>query len=319
MARTRKPKDTEAEDLDMEMDEATELSLQEEDPDEETEAKASEEKTKEASEEKEEKPKAKRKPRARKPRARKKTEPVASLLASMSSDETGEDEEETKPEPTLEVEAAVAEDVVVANSSEEEPKKPARRRRAAAEPEMPEEGDSGAIREDVAIASVSIQKTMDTMAKQWGTVKEISSSVCSQLERVNTLLKEVPQQDLFKTPVAKPAPITKLAVGVSAFSVVLSIVSLLLAQSARQKAFDRLGGSAPIAMAAKTAPAPTADEQRSKPAVKFPEPRPESKPIARNTKAAPALTIPWVIAEADREREAQTKTKSRRATKKIKK
>ena len=97
------------------------------------------------------------------------------------------------------------------------------------------------VREDVTIAVEGVRHTMDTMARQWNLVKEISGGVVQNLERVNGLLHEIPAQAPVE-PVA-PAPrnsyVTKIAVGFSGFALLLSAISLVLSQNARDKALER--------------------------------------------------------------------------------
>lgn len=251
MGRSKKPAvEIEAEEMDLEaeVDEAAEMELSD-DADEIAEALAAEEAEEETEVKEEQKPA--RKPRARKPRTpRKKAEPAASLLESMSTTE----DEEKEPEVVVAEAEEEAPAVEAKEEKEEAPKKRAPRAKSEKKTDLQTaienfEGNPDTLREDLTVASVAIQKSMDNMAKQWGTVNEISTSVCTNLERVNTMLREAPAQDRFKTPIARPAAITKAAVAISVFSVVLSIVSLLLSQSARQAALEK----APIAV---TAPAP---------------------------------------------------------------
>ncbi len=172
-----------------------------EEADEEIDLEAADEVDGEAGEEK-----PARKARARKPRAKKVKEPT-SLLATMA-----EPVEEAQTEEEAEAEGFEAKD-------EEKPAAKPRGRRKSPAAEEKEEAEA--------------------VAKPWAAVKEISVSISSNLERVNQMLKEIPQAELFRPPIAKPAGITKVAIGMSFFAIVLSLVSLLLSQSARQVALDR--------------------------------------------------------------------------------
>lgn len=102
--------------------------------------------------------------------------------------------------------------------------------------------------EEFTFATASVQTSMENMAKQWITVKEMSTSVCSNLERVNALLKEPTAFEKGKgVPPTRSLAMVKMAMAVSAFSIVVSVVSLLLSQSARQVALERSQFSAPVA------------------------------------------------------------------------
>jgi len=218
------------EDLEPELEEAMEAEGLEAADDSETSEDESEEiEASEDTDDEEEvvvKKRQARKPRApRKPRA-KKAEP--SLLAAMS-ESVEEKAEEATPAPEMAV-------VVAAEAeTETETEKPARQRAKRVTKEEQEEAD--------------------VVGKPWVAVKEISGSISSNLERVNQMLREIPQQELFRPPVAKPAAITKVAVGMSFFAIVLSLVSLLLSQSARQVALERV--NAPTQSYAHTVTAPT--------------------------------------------------------------
>ena len=90
-----------------------------------------------------------------------------------------------------------------------------------------------ALSKDAQKLKQSIESSMDNMTKQWSTVKEITSALATQLERVQAAAKEAQ----VITPIASPArsnTLQKIASGLSALALLFSIVSLSLAQSARQ-------------------------------------------------------------------------------------
>lgn len=95
-------------------------------------------------------------------------------------------------------------------------------------------------KEDLAVAEVSIQKSMESMVKQWSTVKDISGSVCMNLEEVAKVLQglqmsqQEAQDDASRKNRHQTALHTKIAVAASSLAIVLSLISLGLAQSARQ-------------------------------------------------------------------------------------
>src|SRR5438270_629309 len=72
-----------------------------------------------------------------------------------------------------------------------------------------------------------------------------SDGPVENLEKVTKIVQELPQKyegamnDLFKAPPPKPSLVTKVAMGMSALSIVLSLLSISLAQSTRQAVLNR--------------------------------------------------------------------------------
>jgi hypothetical protein len=102
------------------------------------------------------------------------------------------------------------------------------------------------LREDVSIATAGLHKTMDSMVRQWSSVKEISGSICHELERVNTMLKApAPQiepadiKEYLKQAAPRITLANKIALGVSAAAVVFSIISLSLSSSTRHTLLEQ--------------------------------------------------------------------------------
>jgi hypothetical protein len=95
------------------------------------------------------------------------------------------------------------------------------------------------LSKEVAIAKETVEITMNTMVAQFNTIKELTTGVNTQLEKMNTLIKEMsPTQssnleDLVKPPVNTQF-ITKFATAASLVAMLLSILSLSMSQSARQ-------------------------------------------------------------------------------------
>ena len=79
---------------------------------------------------------------------------------------------------------------------------------------------------------------MESVAKQWVVVREISQHVTSQLERVSRLLQEIPKEAIFN-PVQKPNPLTKIAIGVSGLAITLSLISLSMSQNVRTSVLSK--------------------------------------------------------------------------------
>jgi len=96
------------------------------------------------------------------------------------------------------------------------------------------------LQKDVSIANASIESSMDSMVKQWGMVKDITTTVSSNLEKVTKLLTEQTEDlEALKAPVAKPSHIARWAIGASLVATILSVVSLSLSQTARQEALSK--------------------------------------------------------------------------------
>ncbi len=205
--------------------EATEVAefLNEDSSEEETkQVEASEDETKavEASEEeKEEEPKAAPKPRRR--RNRKKPAPVAANpLLGMG--------QPVEPTDASEAAAMVAEPV-----------------KAPAPIEMPKTYSTNYIREDAAVAEVSIHQSMDSMVKQWAAVKEISNGVCTNLEKVVSTLQQLQTnysnatQELSRPEFLKAKANNRMVISAAIASIVLSVLSLTMSQSTRQTVMEQ--------------------------------------------------------------------------------
>lgn len=218
MGRSKKTND-ELENLEPELEEAMEAeALEAADGDTEAEEEVAEEKPA-------------RKPRARKPR--KQAEPK-SLLGAMSKPVAEEKEETESETEEQELDLSSESEEVIAEPVEEKKTAPRRKRATAAE-----KAEAAEVEE---------------VAKPWAAVKDISATISANLEKVNQQLREIPQQELFRPPVARPAGITKVAVGMSFFAIVLSITSLLLSQQARQVALEQIASPAAVVQSVPTAP-----------------------------------------------------------------
>lgn len=209
--------------------------------------------------------------------ARKKKEEELDLNEEeMELDEQEEDEElELEPEE-ISADASIDEDE---EEEQEAPKKRAPRKRAKKEPkveaaeevvaeekpvkkapkleekiekafEMPAAAAVAAPVETVA-AVVTPAPAHDDLAKQWAAAQQTSASIVASLEKVNTLLRDVPEhyavvlQKAMKQSAGKPSPAAKVAFGMSLVATVLSVLSLTFSQSARQQALSHHGVSVP--------------------------------------------------------------------------
>ena len=233
MERTRKEPQATKPELEQEIDS---LEIEDEAPVEEDTVAMEARENDNAEEAKAEKPKRKRAPRRKKA-------PTASPLTAMF--EGASEEKMDEPAVAVAVQAKV-----------EAPKV-----------EIKEEVPAIIPSSDMAVAEASIQKTMEGMVKQWASVKEISSGVSTNFEQLASRLSQLQMdyaatlQEVSKPKYAKVNLLNKIAVGVSAFALTLSVVSISLSQSARQATVDFVATSkAPKIFTANepiaTAPAP---------------------------------------------------------------
>lgn len=199
-----------------------------------------------------------------------------SVEEAQSGVETPEDSEKTEK---ILIETQEEKNIgdVEAESQEERKPNPRRRRRsrrrqpqlqavavdetpqetATEAPETPAETQDFAafeqeVRKDLKLTSTAMEKTMDSMVSQWGAIKEMSSSISTNLERVASLLQDLPTNyattlhDLAKKNQPKSSPfVTKIVLGASVLAFVLSVVSLTLSQSTRQVLFNKQIAEAP--------------------------------------------------------------------------
>ncbi|MGE3759361.1 MAG: hypothetical protein AB7H97_16480 [Pseudobdellovibrionaceae bacterium] len=216
MGRRKKPIE-EALELSNEINEEVE-ETNEEVTEEPAEAKAEE--PAEAKEEK--KPRRRRSPR--KPKA-----PGLSI-ENAAAEETNEESTPAVAE-TIEAEP-VAEDL---GTEVDNPPTPARgrgrSRKPAGEPDF---------KKDLVAAATASQKSMDAMAKQWESIREMTTAISSQLEKSSQAIKGIPESivdahpELVRAPQQKSQLIAKFAIAASVVAVILSLLSLSLSQSARQ-------------------------------------------------------------------------------------
>lgn len=105
--------------------------------------------------------------------------------------------------------------------------------------EMPQEVSE--ITEAISLTSAAMQKSMESMVKQWGTIKEITQSMNSQLGQINELFGTLPTSyskavdEIARTQASKVSPSSqKTSVAISAVALVLAFISLVFAQSTRK-------------------------------------------------------------------------------------
>ncbi len=157
------------------------------------------------------------------------------------------------------------------------------------------------LREDVSIATASLEKTMDSMVHQWKSVKEISASITHELERVNTMLKTPAVQadpadikEYLRQAAPRIAFANKIALGVSAAAALFSIISLSLSSSTRHRLLEQI----PAPRIAYETRAPKMAEPVKQPAPEVIAPKPVEAPPAPVAAApAPKKAEPVVVAK----------------------
>ncbi|MFM8313437.1 MAG: hypothetical protein ACKOA8_04060 [Deltaproteobacteria bacterium] len=158
--------------------------------------------------------------------------------AELLSDTEGTETQVPEKEPSQEVE-------VEASSTTEVEAKPKRQRRSRKNPSAQDivasEAHSSSLdlSKDVTLAKESIELTMNSMVAQFTKIKELTSGVNTQLEKMNALIKEMsPTQNPNLEELVKPQSntqfITKFATAASLVAMLLSILSMSMSQSARQ-------------------------------------------------------------------------------------
>lgn len=206
-------------------------------------------------------------------------------------------DEPDSPEPSEDI---VALDEAAPDAEEEQAPKPKRqrRRRKPAETAASTEAADRVETPETAVAVIPathMQDSLEAIAKQWLAIKEISNGVCTNLERVNSLVKELPSnyatalQEVMKPPAPKAAGITKMAVGFSIAAAILSMLSLSFSQSARQAILSREASA--VAMSRNSdsmAPAP----HLAAPTPSQPAEIAAVQPAVRRSAPAPARTQP---------------------------
>ncbi|MCB0404102.1 MAG: hypothetical protein KDD51_04900 [Bdellovibrionales bacterium] len=127
-------------------------------------------------------------------------------------------------------------------------------------------------KEEAALVAGAVQQSMESMARQWATVKDTTDHVSKNFERVSGMLGELPiaydrmLQEMAKQHQAKPPKGVKAALVASLVALVLSGISLLYSQSVRQTVLDKpiaatlntLRSKAPAEIAKRPEP-PTSD------------------------------------------------------------
>ncbi len=221
----RKKKD-QIEDLEVIAEELDSELEVDEDAEEQFEAAATEEveENVEAEAEPEEEKKPAKKPRRRRSRT-KKADTISNLLEGAS-----EPIEEEAPAPIPEPEP-------------EPVKAPVRAKAPVVAPALqtPVVAPPAPVATPAPIAAyVAPKDPNEALVNHWIAIREITSAVGTNLERVSQIVKDIPQDyaealsAAFKPPAPRPSPLAKLAAGVSAFALLLSFISLALSQSVRQ-------------------------------------------------------------------------------------
>jgi hypothetical protein len=124
--------------------------------------------------------------------------------------------------------------------AEDEEAKPKRQRRARkTAPKEIAEGAELDLSEEVKIAKDTVEVTMHTLVAQMTTIKEITTGINTQIEKMHFLVKEMsPTQNPNLEELVKPQIssqfVAKFATAASLVAMLVSILSMSMAQSARQ-------------------------------------------------------------------------------------
>lgn len=162
--------------------------------------------------------------------------------AELLTAKEDEEEEKTAEEPKAEVKA---EEAPKTESVKEEEPKPKRQRRSrktvSAQDIVTTEAQNSNLdlSKEVVLAKESVESIMNAMVAQFTAIKELTTGVNSQLEKMNSLIKEMsptqnPSLEELVKPQGNPQFITKFATAASLVAMLLSILSMSMSQSARQ-------------------------------------------------------------------------------------
>lgn len=161
--------------------------------------------------------------------------------------------------------------------------------------------------QDVTMVAGAVQQSMESMAKQWATVKDTTDHVSKNFERVSGMLGELPVaydrmlQEMAKQHQAKPPQGVKAALVASLVALVLSGISLLYSQSVRQTVLDK-----PVAAAVR-ALAPAASKNTSRTAEIAKRPKAASSDLSEFTESTASKKSP---AASRKKRKAISKKRS---------
>lgn len=156
-------------------------------------------------------------------------------------DEEESSEEELQKEPAAEISADITEDE---ETKEPEAPKPAPRKRAAKAVEVEAPLAAAEAVAPVAASTPTVAEK-DAVVLQWEAAKQASESIVASLEKVNDMLREIPEhysaviQKSMKQAANRPTPAARIAFGMSVVATLLSVLSLSFSQSARQMAVTR--------------------------------------------------------------------------------
>jgi hypothetical protein len=165
-------------------------------------------------------------------------------IEATEADLLSDKEEESHSEETTKAESSTEPLVEKSEAKESEPKpKRQRRSKKAATAQDIVSIDANAteidLSKEVTLAKEAVELTMSAMVAQFTTIKELTSSVNSQLEKMNSLIKEMsPNQSSNLEELVKPQSnynfIAKFATAASLVAMLFSLLSMSMSQSARQ-------------------------------------------------------------------------------------
>ncbi len=219
----------------------------------------------------------------------------------MELDELELDEDETSEEDD-EAELKEPEEITLQDESEDEaeevepaPKAPRRRaakakkavtpkveadaeEEIAAEKPAPKAPKKAEVRTAAAVVATA-PEAKDTVVLQWEAAKHASESIVGSLDKVNSMLRELPEyystalQKAFKNNTPRTSPAAKVAFGMSLVATVLSVLSLSFSQSARQAALTQVA----VPAIHHVAPTPAPEKKIEQAAAEAPKKKPNRR------------------------------------------
>lgn len=153
-----------------------------------------------------------------------------------------EEEEVKNEEPKEEVLAEATPKVETKQEEEPKPKRQRRSRKSVSAQDVvatDAQNSNIDLSKEVVLAKESVELIMNSMVAQFTAIKDLTAGVNSQLEKMNSLIKEMsPTQNPSLEELVKPEGnsqfITKFATAASLVAMLLSILSMSMSQTARQ-------------------------------------------------------------------------------------
>lgn len=194
-------------------------------------------------------------------RKKKDTEELELELDELELDEEETSEEDEADEEALkepeEISLAEEEDEAEVEPAPKAPRRRAPKAKKATKAEAEETEEAVVAEKPVkapkkteapvaAAVATPAPEPKDAVVLQWEAAKQASESIVGSLDKVNSMLRELPEyysaslQKAFKNNTPRTSPAAKVAFGMSLVATVLSVLSLSFSQSARQAALTQV-------------------------------------------------------------------------------